>query len=81
MLNNIHLTIFIIFSAICVAMTYNTFTKMFTVINRGQGQLPWSELPSRVMTGVIALFSQGRILRHRTAVSYTHLTLPTIPLV
>ncbi len=72
MLNNIHLTIFIIFSAICVAMTYNTFTKMFTVINRGQGELPWSELPSRVMTGVIALFSQGRILRHRTVSSIFH---------
>ncbi len=72
MLNNIHLTIFIIFSLICVAMAYNTFNKMFTVINRGQGELPWGELPGRIMTGITALFSQGRILRHRTVSSIFH---------
>lgn len=72
MLTNIEKVLFILLAIICVAMAYNTFNKMFAVINRGQGELKWDELPTRLWKGVFALVSQGRIIRHRTITSIFH---------
>ncbi len=53
-------------------LTYVTFSKMAKVIQRGHGQLRLDNLPQRVMTGLIALASQGRIIRHRSVTSLFH---------
>ncbi|MEM8859204.1 MAG: [Fe-S]-binding protein, partial [Chloroflexota bacterium] len=64
--------LFIMLVIICSSMAYETFNKMFTVINRGQGELRWNELPRRLWNGTFALVTQGRILRHRTISSIFH---------
>ncbi|HSH01096.1 MAG TPA: heterodisulfide reductase-related iron-sulfur binding cluster [Anaerolineae bacterium] len=51
---------------------YHTFTDMFAIINRGQGSWQLNKLPERLRTGIIALFSQGFILRHRRLTSIFH---------
>ncbi|MCB0007495.1 MAG: (Fe-S)-binding protein, partial [Anaerolineales bacterium] len=61
----------ILFIAANAAGAY-TFYAMFRVINRGQGQINWRELPYRAWEGILALFSQGRIIRHRTWTSIFH---------
>ena len=53
-------------------MTYVTFGKMVKIVMRGQGQLNFDELPKRMMTGLSALISQGRIIRHRKVSSLFH---------
>ncbi len=53
--------------------TYITFGKMYRIVLRGQGQLNFNELPQRVITGIIALFNQGNILRHRPVTSIFHM--------
>jgi Fe-S oxidoreductase len=52
--------------------TYSTFGKMAKIILRGQGRLNFDELPRRVITGLIALIGQGRIIRHRKVSSLFH---------
>jgi hypothetical protein len=73
MLSTVEIVLFVLLSLICVGMAYNTFNKMFAVINRGQGELLWNELPTRLWNGVFALASQGRILRHRKLSSIFHM--------
>ncbi|MFK7801469.1 MAG: (Fe-S)-binding protein [Anaerolineae bacterium] len=46
---------------------------MFAVINRGEGELLWNELPTRLWNGTMALVTQGRIIRHRTVSSIFHM--------
>ncbi|MFQ5400489.1 MAG: heterodisulfide reductase-related iron-sulfur binding cluster [Anaerolineae bacterium] len=58
--------------AISLTATYNTFNQMARIINRGQGRLHLQGLPRRALRGLIALFSQGRILRHRRLTSLFH---------
>ena len=53
-------------------MTYVTFGKMAKIVLRGQGQLNFDELPKRMMTGFMALITQGRIIRHRKISSLFH---------
>ena len=53
-------------------MTYVTFGKMVKIVLRGQGRLNFDQLPKRMMTGLLALISQGRIIRHRKASSLFH---------
>jgi Fe-S oxidoreductase len=45
---------------------------MYKIIMRGQGKLKLDELPRRIVTGLVALFSQGRIIRHRKLSSIFH---------
>lgn len=63
---------FLLVVAICLTAVANTFTLMARVIGRGQGTLYLDELPRRVMTGIAALFTQGRIIRHRKITSLFH---------
>ncbi|MEM7801689.1 MAG: (Fe-S)-binding protein [Chloroflexota bacterium] len=60
---------------ICNVAAYWTFNRMFAIINRGQGTLNWDELPQRVMNGVLSLFTQGRIIRHRKLSSIFHMMI------
>lgn len=53
-------------------LTYATFGKMAKVIQRGHGKLNLDNLPQRLITGLIALFGQGRIIRHRRVSSLFH---------
>ncbi|MDJ0756535.1 MAG: (Fe-S)-binding protein [Ardenticatenaceae bacterium] len=64
--------LFILFAFVCSVAAYNTFVDMFKVIGRGQGKLLLNELPQRLVTGTMALFSQGRIIRHRKLSSIFH---------
>ncbi|RIK12226.1 MAG: (Fe-S)-binding protein, partial [Anaerolineae bacterium] len=72
MLSNFELFMFLLLVAICLVATANTFTLMARVINRGQGELYLDELPRRVVTGAMALITQGRIIRHRKLTSLFH---------
>lgn len=58
--------------AICLTATYNTFGQMGQIIMRGQGELNLKDLPQRIITGIIALLSQGRMIRHRKISSLFH---------
>jgi Fe-S oxidoreductase len=64
--------IFAILVLVSLVATVNTFGSMWRIIQRGQGQLALENLPRRVMEGVFALFSQGRIIRHRKFTSFIH---------
>jgi hypothetical protein len=57
---------------IVLTATANTFSQMARIINRGQGKLRLNDLPRRIVTGIVALFSQGRIIRHRRITSLFH---------
>jgi len=63
---------FLLLAAVCLTAVYNTFRQMALVINRGQGALALNDLPRRVMAGLLALLTQGRILRHRKITSLFH---------
>lgn len=52
--------------------TYSTFNRMYHIVLRGQGRLNFDDLPQRLMTGLMALISQGRIIRHRPLTSVMH---------
>ncbi|HMT21399.1 MAG TPA: [Fe-S]-binding protein, partial [Promineifilum sp.] len=72
MLSAFERIMFLLLVAICLVATANTFTMMARVIGRGRGALYLDELPRRVMTGIAALFTQGRIIRHRKLTSLFH---------
>ena len=72
MLSSFERIMFLLVVAICLTAVANTFTLMARVIGRGQGTLYLDELPRRVMTGIAALFTQGRIIRHRKITSLFH---------
>lgn len=65
--------LFIFLVIICVVATINTFGNMGKIIWRGEGELNLKNLPERVIKGAAALFTQGRILRHRKLSSLIHL--------
>ena len=67
--------LFILFAVLCVVAAYNTFYEMILVIGRGQGTLGWDKLPQRLVKGALALFTQGRIIRHRKLSSFFHLLI------
>ncbi|RMG91818.1 MAG: 4Fe-4S dicluster domain-containing protein [Chloroflexi bacterium] len=64
--------LFALLVAICLTATYTTFQQMAKIITRGQGKLNFNDLPRRVITGVVALISQGRLIRHRRLTSLFH---------
>ena len=72
MLSPIEKILFAFLVLVCIVATINTFGQMYKIIMRGQGKLKLDELPRRVMTGLVALFSQGRIIRHRKLSSLFH---------
>ena len=72
MLSPIEKGLFILLVVISLTAAYNGFLQMAQIINRGQGKLNLDELPHRLVTGAVALFGQGRILRHRRLTSILH---------
>jgi Fe-S oxidoreductase len=72
MLTNIERILFGFLVIVSITATANTFGQMIAIINRGQGKLNYDNLPKRVRDGLIALFSQGRIIRHRKLTSLFH---------
>ncbi|MBE2197185.1 MAG: (Fe-S)-binding protein [Anaerolinea sp.] len=58
--------------AISLTATYNTFGQMARIVLRGQGKLNFDNLFKRIMDGLGALISQGRIIRHRKLSSFFH---------
>jgi len=72
MLSPFERIMFVLLVAICLTAVANTFSLMARVIGRGQGKLYLDELPRRVMAGIAALVSQGRIIRHRKITSLFH---------
>ena len=75
MLSTFERIMFLLLAAVCLTAVYNTFKQMALVINRGTGALALNDLPRRAMTGLLALLSQGRIIRHRKITSLFHLSL------
>ncbi|GAB4265402.1 MAG: (Fe-S)-binding protein [Candidatus Promineifilaceae bacterium] len=72
MLTNIERILFGFLVIVSITATVNTFGQMIAIINRGQGKLNYDNLPKRIRDGLIALFSQGRIIRHRRLTSLFH---------
>ncbi len=64
--------LFALLVAISLTATYNTFIQMAVIISHGKGKLNFQELPTRIIRGIVALFSQGRIIRHRKISSVFH---------
>jgi Fe-S oxidoreductase/nitrate reductase gamma subunit len=54
-------------------LAYRTFGKMWRIIQRGQGgKITFDQMQSRLTKAIGALFTQGRIIRHRRATSLFH---------
>jgi Fe-S oxidoreductase len=64
--------IFALLTVASLSYAYIHFRRMFRIIYRGSGELNYSELPKRILTGILALLNQGRILRDRPATSLFH---------
>lgn len=64
--------LFILLAAISIGATIVTFEEMRRIIARGQGKLRLDDLPRRLVTGVVALITQGRILKNRKLTSLMH---------
>ncbi len=72
MLTPIETILFILLVFICAVAAYYTWGQMIRIINRGQRQLYFDNFPSRIVTAVRALLSQGNIVKRRTTVSVFH---------
>ncbi len=72
MLTPIERLLFVLLVIIVLVATANTFSQMAQIIGRGQGSLRLNDLPRRLVTGAVALFTQGRIIRHRRLTSLFH---------
>lgn len=72
MLTLLEKLLFVLAVAASLGLSYVTFGRMIRVIRRGQGALLLDHLPSRVMKGLLALASQGRIIRNRKVASLFH---------
>ncbi|MCL4870058.1 MAG: (Fe-S)-binding protein [Anaerolineae bacterium] len=72
MLTPIERLLFILLVAICLTAAYTTFKLMADIILQGQGKLRLDNLFQRLVVGTMALFSQGRIIRHRRLTSFFH---------
>lgn len=72
MLSPIEKILFAFLALVCIVATINTFGQMYKIVMRGPGQLKLNELPRRIVTGLVALISQGRIIRHRKLSSLFH---------
>jgi Fe-S oxidoreductase/nitrate reductase gamma subunit len=72
MLTGIEKILFVLLVIFSLVATYYTFGQMFRIVLRGQGKLNFDRLPERVITGAMALFTQGRIIRRRRLASVFH---------
>ncbi len=72
MLSPTEKVLFILLVAISLTATYNTFGQMFKIILRGQGKLNFDHFLRRAGEGLLALASQGGIIRHRKISSAFH---------
>ena len=64
--------LFVLLAVISLGATTVTFQEMGQIILRGQGKLNFDKLPQRLVRGAVALFSQGRMIRHRRLASLFH---------
>jgi Fe-S oxidoreductase len=64
--------LFILLVAISLAATVVTFDEMRRIIARGQGRLRLDDLFQRMVRGLVALITQGNILKNRTVTSLIH---------
>ncbi len=53
-------------------LSFITFSRMWRIINHGQGEIDWSLVPKRVKTGLWAFLLQDGIIRRRTVTSLFH---------
>ncbi|MCB9097906.1 MAG: 4Fe-4S dicluster domain-containing protein [Anaerolineales bacterium] len=72
MLSLVEKILFVIAVGVSLYYTQVTFSKMITVVQRGQGQLNLDHLPPRLWTALRALVNQGGIIRHRPVTSLFH---------
>lgn len=72
MLTTTEKLMFALLVIISLVATYNTFGQMARIVLRGKGKLYFDNLPQRAWEGLIALISQGRLLRRRTITSLFH---------
>lgn len=72
MLSLIEKILFVLAVGISLVYTYRSFGKLIKVVERGQGQLAFEDLPQRLWTGFKVLLHQGRIIRHRRVTSVFH---------
>src|SRR5688572_16253295 len=72
MLTSIEKVLFALAILASFYLTYVTFSRMVKVVLRGQGRLNFENLPQRLLTGLITLINQGRIIRHRPLTSLFH---------
>lgn len=64
--------LFILLVAISIGATIVTFEEMRRIIARGRDELRLDDLPRRLLAGVVALITQGRILKNRKVTSLMH---------
>ena len=64
--------LFVLLAAISLGATLIAFDEMRRIIARGHGRLQSDHLPRRVINGLVALISQGRILKNRKITSLFH---------
>lgn len=75
MLSPIEKGLFAFLVLICGVAAINSFGQMYKIVMRGEGKLKLDDLARRTMTGIVALFTQGRIIRHRKLSSVFHFAI------
>ncbi|NPA91228.1 MAG: (Fe-S)-binding protein [Chloroflexi bacterium] len=53
-------------------LSYITFGRMWAIIQQGQGELQWRDVPRRIRVALWAFFLQDGIIRRRTITSIFH---------
>ncbi len=72
MLTLVEKILFVLFVLATLYATYITFGRMARIILRGQGTIQIADIPRFFWEGLIALISQGAILRRRQVTSLFH---------
>jgi len=72
MLTSVEKLLFAIAVLVSLYLAYITFGRMVKIVLRGKGQLNFDHLPRRLLTSLIALVSQGGMIRHRPITSLFH---------
>lgn len=74
MLSLIEKILFIVLAGAAVTLGLREFGRMYAIIMRGKGpdKIVINEIPMRLAKAVVALFSQGGIIRNRTFSSVMH---------
>ena len=72
MLTPVEKILFAVAVLVSLYFTCITFRRMVKIVLRGQGQLNFDHLPRRLLAGLIALVSQGRMIRYRPITALFH---------